>query len=79
MRSSYVRYLQSIFAAGAAVALFIFAFVAWVGEKSGATMLPEDMGAVQSRNAEIVVEPFDLHYWAATPRCACSSCSAATF
>jgi hypothetical protein len=26
-------------------------------EKSGATMLPEDMGAVQSRNAEIVVEP----------------------
>ena len=28
-------------------------------------MLPEDMGAVQSLNAEIVVEPFDLHYWAA--------------
>ena len=65
MRSSYVRYLQSIFAAGAVVALFFFAFVAWVGEKSGATMLPEDMGAVQSLNAEIVVEPFDLHYWAA--------------
>ena len=28
-------------------------------------MLPEDMGAVQSHNAEIVVEPFDLKYWAA--------------
>jgi hypothetical protein len=65
MRSSYVRYLQSVFAAGAAVALSLFAFVAWIGEKSGATMLPEDMGAAQSRNPEIVVEPFDLHYWAA--------------
>jgi hypothetical protein len=65
LRSSHVRYLQSIFLAGAAVAIVFFAFVAWVGEKSGATMLPEEMGLVQSRNAELVVEPFDLHYWAA--------------
>ena len=61
----YARYLQSFFAAGAAVALSLFAFVAWIGEKSGATMLPEEMGSMQSQNPDIVVEPFDLKYWAA--------------
>jgi hypothetical protein len=62
---SYLRYLQIVFAASAASALSLLLFVMWIGEKSGATMLPEDMGAVQSHSADIVVEPFDLRYWAA--------------
>jgi hypothetical protein len=67
----YARYLKTFSSAAAAVALCLFAFAVWIGEKSGAAMLPEeamlaeDMGTVQSGDANIVAEPFDLRYWAA--------------
>jgi hypothetical protein len=57
--------LQILIAASAVVALFSLLFVTWFGGKTGATMLPEEMGIVQSEKPEIVVEPFDLKYWAA--------------
>ncbi len=53
----YARYLKILSSAGSAVVLSLFAFVVWIGEKSGATMLPEDMATVQSGDANIVAEP----------------------
>jgi hypothetical protein len=59
------RYLATLTAVFVVLSAAILVPLMWIGFLTGALLLPEEMGAAQSHDPNIVAEPFSLRYWAA--------------
>jgi hypothetical protein len=59
------RYLTVLLGLAAPASAILFATIVWLGLLSGSVLLPEQMGAAQNKDPDIVALPFNLRYWAA--------------